>query len=67
MHGVGQGLHKEGFGQTWNAFKEAVATGGHRDENLLNDVLLTDDSLGKRSLEFVESIHEGGSGGSIGH
>jgi hypothetical protein len=44
VEGVCEGFDEEGFGEAGNAFEKAVAAGGDGDEELLNDVVLSNDS-----------------------
>jgi hypothetical protein len=47
MHGIREGFHEKGLGQTGHTLQKTVPTCCKGDENLLNDGLLTDDSFRK--------------------
>ena len=52
-HGIGERADHEGFGESWDAFEEAVTAGEDGDEQLFDNVLLTDDDAGDFGANFI--------------
>jgi len=52
-HGIGERADHEGFGESWDAFEEAVSAGEDGDEQLFDNVLLTDNDAGDFGANFI--------------
>lgn len=68
MQGFGERVYQRGFTEAGNAFEQDVTAADDGTEDLLNDVLLSDDEFGNFSSEFLERFLEvNNSGGSVRH
>ena len=66
VHRVGERFHQERLGQSGHALEQAVAARGHGDEDLLDHVIIADDSLGQFRAQGVVVADELLGGLSVG-
>jgi hypothetical protein len=56
VHGLSERTDHKSLGQPWYTFEQAVTTCKHRDEQLFDRSVLTDDHLGDLLFDFAERI-----------